>query len=108
MSPGEPIHLMVRDAPAPAAPILPAWAPVSIIAAALLALAAAGYALRRRLARPRDPYDRLLDRVAGLVQLSDRERSALMMACGGEPRRALGALLTGATPRKIRARRRRR
>ena len=108
--PGEPLSLIVRDAPAAPAPALPLWAQVSVAAAGLIALAALGLAARRWFgawtSRRRDPYDRLFEKVAGLAGLSERDRSSLMMACGGEPKRAVGALLTGTRPRTLRARRR--
>lgn len=109
--PREPLSLILRDPPAAPAPALPPWAQGAVVVAGLIAAGALILAARRWwsawAARRRDPYERLFHKVAGLTGLSERQRSNLMMACGGEPKRAVGALLTGANPRKRRPRRRR-
>jgi len=95
-----PMRLIVRDAPS----IYPAsgsawfvWALWLGIAVLLLAAAAT---LKRRLAKPTDPYERLLHRVCESVGVSTPARTELLMHAGGDAKEALGRMMLRALQRR--------
>jgi hypothetical protein len=95
----DPIHLIVRDPPAAVAPATPPWLSGAVALAAGLALAAVVIAVLRWFRRDKDPYATLLTRLVDRLELPEQQRDRLLMKSGGEPRRAVGALLTGRSPR---------
>ena len=95
----EPIHLIVHDPPATVTPATPPWLSGAIALAAGLALIAVVIGTLRWFRRDRDPYAVLLNRLVDRLELPEQQRERLLMKSGGEPKRAVGALLTGRSPK---------